>query len=280
MTAASDWTGKVGDVWAREWRRTERSFADLEPLLRCAILDVAPRAGQFLDLGCGVGTTAAHVAAERVGATITGVDLSSAMIAIARERHHLPNLRFVAGEALEHVAPEAFDLTFSRHGVMFFADPRTAFIQLRRAMRPEAPLVFSCFRARRANAWMRELAAATDQSLDDDAGYVPGPFGFANMDDVRAMLSRSGWRVDAVEPVHFDYVAGVGERDDAAIADALTFFTRIGPAAAAIRAVSGDTRTALLERIGSRLARYAANGRVAMPAAAWICTARAVGEAA
>ena len=140
--------------------------------------------------------------------------------------------------------------------------------------------MFSCFRARRANAWMRELAAATDQSLDDDAGYVPGPFGFANMDDVRAMLSRSGWRVDAVEAVDFDYVAGVGERDDAAIADALTFFTRIGPAAAAIRAVSGDTRTALLERIGSRLARYAANGRVAMPAAAWICTARAVGEAA
>ena len=27
MTDASEWTGPVGDVWAAEWRRTDRSFA-------------------------------------------------------------------------------------------------------------------------------------------------------------------------------------------------------------------------------------------------------------
>ena len=280
MTAAGDWTGKVGDVWAREWPRTERSFAALEPLLRQAILSVAPDRGQFLDLGCGVGTTGASIAVARPDACITGVDLSAAMVAIARERHDASNLCFVAGDVLYMATGQPRDLVFSRHGVMFFADPVAAFTRLRRRVRAGGPLVFSCFRGRSHNQWTVELADATGQPSGDDRIYARGPFGFADHAFVADLLARTGWSVEASEAADFDYVAGEGTDDDAAVADAVAFFTRIGPAAAVIRSASDHARADLLERIGTRLARYARNGRVAMPASAWIWTARAAGEPA
>jgi len=275
MTAAADWLGKVGDTWAREWQRTEQSFAALEPALRRAILAVAPDHGEFLDLGCGVGATAADIAAARPGAMVTGVDLSPALITAAQTRHTASNLRFIAGDALEVAAEQLFDLVLSRHGVMFFADPVAAFTRLRARQKPGAPLVFSCFRARRHNAWATELGAAIGHPTTDDHAYTPGPFAFADRDFVADLLARAGWRAASATTADFDYVAGMGSDDAAAITDALAFFTRIGPAAAAIRATPDHARADLLGRIGTRLARYARNGRVAMPASAWIWTARA-----
>jgi len=277
MTAAGDWTGKVGDVWAREWRRTERSFSHLAPQLARAILAVAPEQGQFLDLGCGVGSTSADVAQARPLASVTGVDLSEPMVAIARERHALPNLRFLPGDALTLDVPP-LDLIFSRHGVMFFDDPHAAFSHLRHSAVTGAPLVFSCFRARCENRWVDELDRAIGVLGREGVSYSPGPFAFADRAFVADVLAQAGWEVIAVEQADFDYVAGEGASDEDALADALDFFGRIGPAAAAIRAAAGDTRRTLLDRIRMRLARYAVSGRVAMPASAWIWTARAAGE--
>ncbi|SEK28879.1 Methyltransferase domain-containing protein [Sphingomonas palmae] len=277
MTAAGDWTGKVGDVWAREWRRTERSFSYLAPQLTRAILAVAPEQGQFLDLGCGVGSTSADVAQARPLASVAGVDLSEPMVAIARERHALPNLCFLSGDALTLDVPP-LGLIFSRHGVMFFGDPQAAFGHLRRRAVAGAPLVFSCFRARGENRWVDELDRAIGAPGCEGASYSPGPFAFADSAFVADMLAHAGWEVVTVERADFDYVAGEGASDEDALADALDFFERIGPAAAAIRAAAGDARRDLLERIGGRLARYAVSGRVEIPASAWIWTARAAGE--
>ena len=115
---------------------------------------------------------------------------------------------------------------------------------------------------------------------------MPGPFGFADRAFVADLLARTGWSVESSKAVDFAYVAGSGEDvtgagdDPAALADALVLFSRIGHAVAAIRVVSDHARADLLERIGTRLARYARNGRVAMSASAWIWTVRAAGEPA
>ena len=86
MTTGFDWSGRVGEVWAEEWRRTERAFSDLTPHLEAAILAVAPVAGRFLDIGCGVGSTSLAVARERPEAQVFGVDLAPDMVAIANQR--------------------------------------------------------------------------------------------------------------------------------------------------------------------------------------------------
>ena len=86
MTSAGDWTGRVGHVWAAEWRRTDRSFADLARHLDAAIVHVAPDTGQALDIGCGAGTTSLALAEARPKLAITGIDLSDELVAIARQR--------------------------------------------------------------------------------------------------------------------------------------------------------------------------------------------------
>lgn len=42
MTDMADWRSRVGDVWAEEWRRTDRSLSDLSRHLDAAIRDAAP----------------------------------------------------------------------------------------------------------------------------------------------------------------------------------------------------------------------------------------------
>src|SRR5688572_30158300 len=84
-------TGEVGEpAFAASGLRDVRAFFDgLEHLL-------AP-AARVLDVGCGIGRMDEHVA-PHVGA-LTGVDVSGAMVAQARERlRALPNVTFVEGD--------------------------------------------------------------------------------------------------------------------------------------------------------------------------------------
>jgi hypothetical protein len=70
----------------------------------------------------------------------------------------------------------------------------------------------------------------------------------------------------------FAYVAGVGEDP---VSDALGLFTRIGPAAPALRALEGPAREHALGWIRDWLEQHRSGNLVAMAAAAWIVTAKA-----
>lgn len=263
MTTNFDWTGRVGDVWAEEWRRTDRSLA------------VAPDEGSAIDIGCGAGGTAIALATARPALTVTGIDLSPSLIDIARERAAgLPNLAFRVADAQSLGGADA-DLLVSRHGVMFFDDPVAGFSALRAAVAPGAKLVFSCFRARADNEWAVVIDAAVGNEVAAPAGYVPGPFALADEDFTRDLLTRSGWLNAAAEAVDFPYVAGEGEEP---AEDALGFFSHIGPAARAMADAPADRRAAMRESLRAALAARAADKMVAFRAAAWIWTATA-GEA-
>jgi trans-aconitate methyltransferase len=64
-----------------------------------ALVDVlAPQPGEWvLDLGCGTGHHAAHIAAR--GATVVGMDLDDSMLAKARQDH--PGVRFVRADGTD-----------------------------------------------------------------------------------------------------------------------------------------------------------------------------------
>lgn len=276
MTAAPEWQTRVGDVWAAEWRRTDRSFAALSQQLDAAILAVAPEAGRAVDLGCGAGITSLALAAARPGLEILGVDLSAALVAVAQERaaqHGFDNLRFVTGMVPQALAPHApFDLAVSRHGVMFFDDPVAAFRGIAAALRPGAPLVFSCFRSGAENPWAARTVAALGGRLDAPVGYAPGPFALADRNMVRQLLADAGFNDISITPA--DYLYRAGEGTDPA-SDAADFFRRIGPVSRAIAEASEADRPALLERLRVVLADQVAGDVLEFPAAAWIVTARA-----
>lgn len=276
MTGASDWRARVGDNWAEERRRTDRSFEGLDPHLIAAILAVAPERGRALDIGCGAGATALAVAAERPDLRIVGVDLSTALAAVARERSaDLPNVDFVVGDALDAAdSGAAFDLMFSRHGVMFFDDPPAAFARLHDACAPGAAIVFSCFRARSQNGWAIEIAAALGLPPTSDCGLRggPGPFAFADHEAVQAMLADAGWTGIAATPIDYAYRAGGGADP---VGDAVSFFGRIGPAASAIAAAPERERDAMHAALARICEARLNDGVVDFPAAAWLWSARA-----
>ena len=273
MTKAADWSGKVGDTWAQEWRGTERAFAGLAPYLDAAILAAAPdRAFTAIDIGCGAGSTAIALANARADADVTGVDLSDALIAVAIGRSHpCVNLRFRAGDAVGMVAAAApIDLLFSRHGVMFFADPTAAFTTFANAMAPNGRIVFSCFASPDDNPWATIITPSPDRS----SSYVPGPFAFADPSRGETFLTAAGWRDIAARRVDFTYRVGKG---DDPVAQGAAFLRRIGPAASALRDASPADRPMLERRLIDALAAARKGDTVDFPAAAWIWTARASG---
>ena len=273
MTDTFEWQGRVGDVWAAEWRRTDRSFSGLAPLLDAAILAVAPQTGNALDIGCGAGATSLALAAARPGLSITGVDLSEGLIAAAVARGDAANLRLIVGDASAPPAVDGgYDLAVSRHGVMFFPDPVAAFTAIRARMAPGAPLVFSCFRAVAENPWAADVGAAAGSSPGASNGYAPGPFAFADPAFVGGILADAGWSDAAPQSVDFRYIAGGGEDP---VADALDFLSRIGPAARALATLDDGERPAALARLRALLERNRDGDVVAFPAAAWIWSARA-----
>ncbi|MGE7204185.1 class I SAM-dependent methyltransferase [Sphingomonas sp. NPDC019816] len=275
MTSGQDWQGRVGDVWAAEWQRTERSFADLARSLDAAIASVAPDRGQALDIGSGAGSTSLALQAVRPGLRITGVDLSPELVALAGNRAGDvtgARPRFLCGDAIAVADGEGpFDLFVSRHGVMFFDDPVVAFRALRLAASDAAAMVFSCFDARERNAFATVADTAVGASPGPETGYTPGPFAFADQYRVADWLEQAGWQPDSAAQIAFDYVAGQG---DDPIEDALSFLSRIGPAARAMAASPAD-RMRIGDALRIALAPYQIGDRIVLPASAWIWRASA-----
>lgn len=273
MTSSLDWQGRTGDAWADEWRRTERAFAAIAATLDAAIVAEAPEAGRAIDIGCGAGGTARALAAARPRLSVTGMDLSPALLEVARTRAAVPeNVAFSAGNALELLpALTPVDLLVSRHGVMFFADPLAAFAALRRAARPGAPFVFSCFRARALNDWAM-LADAVVGPVAAPAGYAPGPFALADAAFTADLLARAGWHGARHHAHDLPYVVG---EDPDPLADALAFYRRIGPAASALAAAAPAGRARLEEALRAALARQLRGDAIVFTAAVAIWVAHA-----
>src|SRR6478672_1267943 len=140
---AAYWNGPGGKMWLGAYDRIQRGIADFSDVVLSAAN--AQPGERVLDVGCGTGGTTASLAkAVGLGGHVLGVDISEPLIAAAWAQK-LANAAFEVGDAATYpFAPGAFDLVFSRFGVMFFADPVAAFKNIRRAMKPSGRLVFLC----------------------------------------------------------------------------------------------------------------------------------------
>lgn len=270
MTNVGEWGGQVGDVWAQEWQRTDRSFTELNARLFPMIAAMAPATGRVIDIGCGAAETAISLAQAKPGLDITGIDISPSLLEIAHRRAQgIANIEFVLGDAAAQAARHApVDLYFSRHGVMFFDDPVAAFTAFREAASAEGRIIFSCFRDWSFNSFAYEIGKLTNDAVPTDA---PGPFAFASQDRVAAILAASGWRDAEALAVDCSYIAGQG---DDPVGDAVSFMQRIGPAARAIRLVDQERRAAIVDELLRICEDHRQGDYVLFPAAMWIWTAR------
>jgi SAM-dependent methyltransferase len=247
-----------------------------------ALEAAAPRPGEAaLDVGCGAGaSTLALARAVGAGGSVLAVDPAAALLARARERAaaaELAHVRFVEADAQVYAFEAgAFDLAFSRFGVMFFADPVAAFRNLVRALRPGGRLAFVCWQALDRNPWLGLPLAAVGRVVElppRPSPEAPGPFAFADAARVRAILAAAGFEAFAAREICAPLPLGD------TLEEAVTFALANGPSAAALREAGGDARERAVPELRAALAPHAASGGVRLPSAAWVFSARRAASA-
>jgi SAM-dependent methyltransferase len=135
---------------------------------------------RVLDIGCGIGGTARHVAAIH-GAQVTGVDLTPGFVAAARELSEMVGLgdrvRFVEGSALAlPVGDASADLALILHVGMNIADKERLIAEAARALAPGGHLaVFDVMRGPGAG----ELLFPVPWAARAELSFVAAPEAYA-----------------------------------------------------------------------------------------------------
>jgi SAM-dependent methyltransferase len=119
-----------------------------------------------LDVGCGTGVVA--VTAARLGARVTGLDLTPELLERARENAALANVSIDFHEGDVEKLPfddSEFDVVLSQYGHMFAPRPDVAIAEMLRVLRPGGTIAFS--------TWPPEMIVGRMFTLA--AKYAPPP---------------------------------------------------------------------------------------------------------
>ncbi len=243
----------------------------LSTITRSLLPFAAAKTGErVLDVGCGCGTTT-FMLAKAAGPTgnVTGVDISAPMLAVARSRGG--NVNFLEADAATHAFKATHDLVFSRFGVMFFADPVSAFANIRKALAAGGRMAFVCWRAFKENDWAFAPYVTAKPLLPEEPPsdpHAPGPFAFA--DDVRLkdILAQAGFADIRIEAL--DTTANMGADAEHAADEAMN----IGPLARAATGLDDAQRGKIRAVVKDVLAKYQTGEGVTPKAACWLVGAR------
>lgn len=271
------WNDRAAETWTAFQERLDALFT---PLTGLALDAAAPAPGErVLDIGCGCGATVLALA-ERVGPTghVLGLDVSEPMSARARERiaaGRIGNAEVIVADAANRAFATAdTDLLFSRFGVMFFADPVTAFANLRRTMRPGGRLLCAAWRPLAENPWFNVPLNAGLPLLPPPPPsdpHAPGPFAFADRARTEGILTSAGWRDVSLTPHDVQMrFAGAGE-----VEQATEFATRVGALARMLAEVDREVRKTVREAVAKALAAYDSPDGINLTGAIWLIAARA-----
>jgi len=215
-----------------------------------------PRPGEsILDVGCGTGVVARHVASVLGGrGTVTGLDLSLNMLAVARAAATREGVAVEWREGRAEAMPfpgGSFDLVLCQFAVMFFGDRATALSECRRVLKDGGRLVLSVWQGLERHPFYQHLHAAIERRLGISA--LAEIFALGDLGRLRALLREAGFRREEIESVSMTssfpspeaFLAGEIEVDTAAIPSmqALTPAQR----QEIVAAISGDMQAPLRE---------------------------------
>ena len=272
------WNGQAGENWTE---RNDEMDTMLRPLGADAISRAAVIAGEhILDIGCGCGgTTLDLVSCVGNAGLVMGVDISEPMLALAKLKiqglaeglQGVPSFQLADGSNFDFPTG-SFDLLFSRFGVMFFADPTAAFVNMRTALKPGGRLTFLCWGPPSENDWiMTPLMAAREhlpptEPMDPRA---PGPFAFSDREYVTDVLIAAGFcniRFEATSPV---MKVGRGQ----SVEDTADFFMELGPVSRGLTDQPDSLRATVKKAIVAIIADRYEDGFVEMKGKCWVVSA-------
>lgn len=267
-----DWVAARGDKWSTHLPGMEGMLGPVdEPLIRALQLDAPYR---IVDVGCGGGGTALELLRRAPhGSLVHGFDLSPRLVELARGRTPPGEsaLVFDVADMATAEPAKSYDRLVSRFGVMFFEDPRAAFANLLRWLRPGGRLAFAVWASLSENPWLtsvQEVVAGIVELPRSDP-EAPGPFRYGDPDKLRAALTGAGFGALDVRAWRGALPIGGGLPAAEAAHFALSSFSSFGEqlAAAGVGAID-EARRALT----ARWSQHQSDGIVRMDASVHIFT--------
>lgn len=263
-----------GDFELSGWQKVATSydglFGQLTTQCALAVLDaVGARAGvTLLDVATGPGYLAGAAAAR--GASVTGIDFSSTMVAEARARH--PGVQFREANAEALPFPDAsFDAVTIGFGLLHFPDPDGALAEAHRVLSVGGRIAFTVWAPADKAVGFGLIAQAVQAHGELNVGLPEGPpfFRFSDPLECRRTLSDLGfvdvqtcemtqvWRFASAD-AWIDGVAGTTVRT-----------------AALLRAQTDEARTRIRKALLSASGAYRAkDGGIELPMPAMLTSAR------
>jgi SAM-dependent methyltransferase len=263
------WNGPDGEQWARSADRFDASMREYQGLFFDAAA-ITPT-HRVLDIGCGTGQTSRLAGRLASEGSVLGVDLSSQMLQVARQRtrnESLDNVSYVHGDAqVFEFEPDAADVAISRNGSMFFGEPVVAFSNIRGALRPGGRLTLLAWQHPRDNEWLSELGriAAMGRSMPPPPISQPGPFAMADPVVAMERLTKSGFDDVSITPVTAPMYFG-DDVDQAAEFLMRQFRGRLAD-------LSDDDKRTAERLLVDNIADHLTPSGVAYQSAAWLVTA-------
>ena len=246
--------------------RSKYQEASIAPVFD-AVLD---RAGvsegtRYLDIGCGAGMAAAKASA--LGAVVTGLDASSALIDIAQSR--LPAAAFHVGDLQQLPFPDgSFDLVTSFNAIQYAGDVAEALSEVKRVLAPGGTIAIATW-GDPEGMEAAEVVTVLKPLLPPPPPNAPGPFALSDDEVLRQFVETGGFEAYDV----FDVDSPWSYPDELA---AIAGLAASGVAAKAINLVGKD---AVDEAHRSAIAPYRkTDGRIEFGAAFKVVLARSSTE--
>jgi len=249
-----------------------------EPWAQLLLDKLSPESGQtVVDVACGPGTVT-RLVAQRVGpkGSVTGCDLSPAMLEIARSKKPLEGsapIEYLECPADALGVPDGVvDLVTCQQGLQFFPDRVAALVEMRRVLRPGGKLGVAVWGSIEDCPPCLALANALGQVLGPDVAdaYKGGPWGLADPDSLIQLAIDGGFTDVEVRRYELPIVFDGGPSQ-------LMLTLRAASVAATIAQLSEEDQTALAAALDESSRRITVNGIVSSHTVAHILTARVGG---
>jgi len=271
------WNDAGGRMWVNYQDIIEKGMS---PLGLKAMDELAIVTGErVLDIGCGCGDTTFELSRRTgKGGYALGVDISEMIVSSAKEKKNLKKQRNIDFECLDaQIHPfgkNAFDVIFSRFGVMFFDNPVAAFTNIRSSLRSSGRMAFVCWQPAKFIEWISlpleivarhiELPPPQPQQPEE-----PGGFSFGDANRVINILEAAGFIDINIEP--FNTKINIGKN----LEEAQTFLTHIGPAGIVLDNpdIDSEKQTSFIADLHNTLKSHQTEKGVNLGAATWLVTA-------
>ncbi len=182
----------------------------------------------------------------------------------------LTNVAFEQADAQVHPFGDArFDVVVSRFGVMFFADPVAAFANLAQATAPGGRFAAVVWQPYARSEWVSVArnALAIGRDLPPIPEDVPGPFGLADGDRTRRILTDAGWSHVELDDVQVPYDYG------AAPETAAQHASEIGVLRALLDGLDEEAQARAMSALTDAMREHATPAGVRLDSRIWVVRA-------